>query len=84
VIDEEVERLRPDDITGYSYDLAGTLRLTLEPVISRPDTLLRRETCMRCARRRRVELTETGVYRTELGRPSGSRRETTVTSRSSC
>jgi hypothetical protein len=32
---------------------------------------------MRCARRRRVELTETGVYRTELGRSSGSRRETT-------
>jgi hypothetical protein len=32
---------------------------------------------MRCARRRRVELTETGFYRTELGRSSGSRRETT-------
>jgi len=51
VIDEEVERLRPDDITGHRYDLAGTLQLTLEPVISRPDTLLRRETCMRCARK---------------------------------
>jgi hypothetical protein len=67
VIDEEVERLRPDDITGHRYDLAGTLRLTLDGVISRPDTLRRRETCMRCARRRRVELTETRVYRTELG-----------------
>jgi hypothetical protein len=67
VIDEEVERLRPDDITGHRYDLAGTLRLTLDGVISRPDTLRRRETCMRCARRRRVELTETGVYLTELG-----------------
>jgi len=33
---------------------------------------------MRCAKRRRVEhVTKTGVYRTELGRSSGSRRETT-------
>ena len=67
VIDEEVERLRPDDITGHRYDLAGTLRLTLERVISRRRPHLRRETCMRCAKRRRVEpVTETGVYRTEL------------------
>jgi hypothetical protein len=36
VIDEEVERLRPDDITGQSYDLADTPRLTLERVIYRP------------------------------------------------
>jgi hypothetical protein len=37
-------------------------------MIYRADTLLRRETCMRRARKRRVEpVTETGVYRTELG-----------------
>jgi hypothetical protein len=74
VIDEEVERLRPDDITGHRYDPAGTLRLTLEGMISRPDTLLLRDSCVRCARRRGVEpVTETGVYRTELGTISGSR-----------
>ncbi len=37
-------------------------------MIYRPDTLLRRETYVRSARRRRVEpMTENGVYRTELG-----------------
>jgi hypothetical protein len=46
---------------------AGTLRLTLQRVIQAP-TPSASQTCMRRVRRRRVKpVTETGVYRTELG-----------------